>query len=235
MFQALKVKLSRKEMMIADRILREIRERLDFLLGVGVEYLTLDRRSDTLAGGEEQRVRLATQIGSGLVGVLYILDEPSIGLHQRDNRRLLHTLHALRDLGNTVLVVEHDKQTILSADWVIDLGPGAGEDGGKVVATGTPEEIRDCIHSLTGAYLGGKKKIDVPKRRRRSKKRKRMQIRRKSAQIRKQRKGRMRRKRRANRTKAKSEEYCRKAKKNRLGSPIARNILTMMFIINIII
>jgi len=163
------LRLSKKEMLIADRIVREIRERLDFLLGVGVDYLTLDRRSDTLAGGEEQRVRLATQIGSGLVGVLYILDEPSIGLHQRDNRRLLHTLHALRDLGNTVLVVEHDKQTILSADWVIDLGPGAGEDGGKVVATGTPEDIRGCAHSLTGAYLGGRKKIEVPRRRKGSK------------------------------------------------------------------
>ncbi len=154
---------------IADRIVREIKRRLTFLRGVGLDYLTLDRRSDTLAGGEEQRVRLATQIGSGLVGVLYILDEPSIGLHQRDNRRLLNTLHELRDLGNTVLVVEHDKQTILSADWVIDLGPGAGEKGGELVAAGTPGQIRTCTSSLTGDYLAGRKKIAIPGRRRKAK------------------------------------------------------------------
>ncbi|KPJ50991.1 excinuclease ABC subunit A [candidate division TA06 bacterium DG_26] len=162
------LKFGKREEVIAERIVKEIKQRLGFLIGVGVDYLTLDRRSDTLAGGEEQRVRLATQIGSGLVGVLYILDEPSVGLHQRDNRRLLSTLHALRDLGNTVLVVEHDKQTILSSDWVIDLGPGAGELGGKVIATGTPEQIARCTDSLTGDYLGGRKRIELPKKRRKS-------------------------------------------------------------------
>ncbi|MGH7395754.1 MAG: ABC-ATPase UvrA, partial [Candidatus Methylomirabilales bacterium] len=135
------LRLSEKDQEIARRILKEIRERLGFLVNVGLEYLTLDRTAATLAGGEGQRIRLATQIGSSLVGVLYILDEPSIGLHQRDNGRLLDTLKRLRDLGNTVLVVEHDEETIRAADFVVDLGPGAGELGGHLVATGTPEEI----------------------------------------------------------------------------------------------
>jgi excinuclease ABC subunit A len=143
-----------------------MRERLDFMLNVGLDYLTLDRTAGTLAGGEAQRIRLATQVGSGLVGVLYILDEPSIGLHQRDNRRLLQTLERLRDLGNTVIVVEHDEATIRSADFVIDLGPGAGVHGGEVVKTGTPQEIMECAASLTGKYLSGRLKIEVPDRRR---------------------------------------------------------------------
>lgn len=163
------LRLSKRETLIAHQIVKELCERLGFLLDVGVDYLTLDRKAETLAGGEEQRVRLATQIGSGLVGVLYILDEPSIGLHQRDNRRFLNTLKKLRNLGNTVLVVEHDKQTILSADYVIDLGPGAGESGGKVIATGTPLEISKCTHSLTGDYLSGRRDIDIPKKRRKAK------------------------------------------------------------------
>src|SRR5439155_93558 len=133
--------LTERETAIARRVLKEIRERLGFLMNVGLDYLTLDRPAGTLSGGEGQRIRLATQIGSSLVGVLYILDEPSIGLHQRDNRRLLETLKRLRDLGNTVLVVEHDEETIRSADYVIDLGPGAGELGGHLVAVGTPDEI----------------------------------------------------------------------------------------------
>ena len=135
------LQLSEREHHIGDRIL-EIRTRLGFLVNVGIGYLTLDRAAATLSGGEAQRIRLATQIGSGLMGVLYILDEPSIGLHQRDNRRLINTLMQLRDLGNTIIVVEHDDETIESADWVIDIGPGAGEHGGRVVAMGTPEEIR---------------------------------------------------------------------------------------------
>jgi excinuclease ABC subunit A len=147
-------------------VLKEIRERLGFLRDVGLEYLTLDRPAATLAGGEGQRIRLATQIGSSLVGVLYILDEPSIGLHQRDNRRLLDTLKRLRDLGNTVLVVEHDEETIRSADYVVDLGPGAGEHGGHVVAVGTPDEIMANPASLTGRYLSGALRIAVPARRR---------------------------------------------------------------------
>jgi len=157
--------LSPKEMEIARRILKEIKERLQFLLNVGLGYLTLDRGSATLAGGESQRIRLATQVGSGLVGVLYILDEPSIGLHPRDNRRLLDTLIALRDLGNTVIVVEHDEATIRSADWVIDMGPGAGVQGGRVVAAGPPEKIMQDENSLTGAYLSGRMEIAVPARR----------------------------------------------------------------------
>ena len=145
--------LGEREQAIARRVLKEIRERLGFLQNVGLEYLTLDRAAGTLSGGEGQRIRLATQIGSSLVGVLYILDEPSIGLHQRDNRRLLDTLLRLRDLGNTVLVVEHDEETIRAADHVIDLGPGPGELGGYVVATGTPGEIMADPKSLTGRYL----------------------------------------------------------------------------------
>ncbi len=154
--------LGEREQTIARRVLKEIRERLGFLRDVGLEYLTLDRAAGTLSGGEGQRIRLATQIGSSLVGVLYILDEPSIGLHQRDNRRLLDTLLRLRDLGNTVLVVEHDEETIRSADHVIDLGPGAGELGGYVVSTGTPAEIMADPKSLTGRYLAGELSIPLP-------------------------------------------------------------------------
>ena len=163
-FQALK--LSVKDKTIAERILKEIKDRLQFLNDVGLGYLTLDRNSGTLSGGEDQRIRLATQIGSALTGVLYVLDEPSIGLHQRDNDRLLNTMKRLRDLGNTVLVVEHDHDTILAADHVIDLGPGAGVHGGYIVAEGTPKEILKNPKSLTGQYLSNKKKIPVPKKRR---------------------------------------------------------------------
>jgi excinuclease ABC subunit A len=162
------VQLSEREEQIARRVLKEIRERLGFLQNVGLDYLTLDRPAATLAGGEGQRIRLATQIGSSLVGVLYILDEPSIGLHQRDNRRLLDTLKRLRDLGNTVLVVEHDEETIRSADYVVDLGPGAGELGGHVVAVGTPDEIMQNPDSLTGKYLAGQLRIPIPQHRRRT-------------------------------------------------------------------
>ena len=158
--------LSERDAQIARRVLKEIRERLGFLAHVGLEYLTLDRAAATLSGGEGQRIRLATQIGSSLVGVLYILDEPSIGLHQRDNSRLLDTLKRLRDLGNTVLVVEHDEETIRSADFVVDLGPGAGELGGHVVAVGTPEEIAAHPASLTGKFLSGAERIAVPPMRR---------------------------------------------------------------------
>ncbi|MFH1263830.1 MAG: excinuclease ABC subunit UvrA [Pseudomonadota bacterium] len=157
---------STRQLAIADKILKELRARLAFLINVGLEYITLDRTAGTLSGGEAQRIRLATQIGSGLVGVLYILDEPSIGLHQRDNGRLLSTLKHLRDLGNTVLVVEHDQETILEADHVIDLGPGAGVAGGYVVAEGTPEEIIRNPASLTGQYLSGRRSIPLPEKRR---------------------------------------------------------------------
>jgi excinuclease ABC subunit A len=160
------LQLSEREVSIARRVLKEIRERLGFLIQVGLEYLTLDRAAATLSGGEGQRIRLATQIGSSLVGVLYILDEPSIGLHQRDNRRLLDTLERLRDLGNTVLVVEHDEETIRAADYVVDLGPGAGEHGGHVVALGTPDEIMANPASLTGRFLAGTESIAVPAARR---------------------------------------------------------------------
>jgi excinuclease ABC subunit A len=160
------VTLNEREALIARRVLKEIRERLGFLRDVGLDYLTLDRPAGTLSGGEGQRIRLATQIGSSLVGVLYILDEPSIGLHQRDNRRLLDTLKRLRDLGNTVLVVEHDEETIRSADFVVDLGPGAGEHGGHVVALGTPDEIMANPASLTGRYLSRALRIPVPEERR---------------------------------------------------------------------
>jgi excinuclease ABC subunit A len=160
--------LTEKEAEIARRILKEIRERLHFLVNVGLDYLSLDRSSGTLSGGEGQRIRLATQIGSSLVGVLYILDEPSIGLHQRDNARLLDTLKRMRDLGNTVLVVEHDEETILEADHVIDMGPGAGVHGGEVVAQGTPAEVMANPASLTGRYLSGELSIPVPKRRRKA-------------------------------------------------------------------
>jgi excinuclease ABC subunit A len=157
--------LTEREAAIALRILKEIRTRLGFLINVGLDYLTLDRAAATLAGGEAQRIRLATQIGAGLMGVLYILDEPSIGLHQRDNRRLIETLIRLRDLGNTILVVEHDEETIATADWVIDIGPLAGEGGGHVVAEGTPEEIARNPASITGQYLSGRRRIEVPRER----------------------------------------------------------------------
>jgi excinuclease ABC subunit A len=150
---------------IADRIVKEIEERLRFLADVGLEYLTLDRSAETLSGGEGQRIRLASQIGSGLVGVMYILDEPSIGLHQRDNKRLLNTLMRLRDLGNTVIVVEHDEEAIVSSDHVLDLGPGAGIHGGQVVAQGTPDDIKANAASLTGQYLSGRRRIPLPDRR----------------------------------------------------------------------
>jgi excinuclease ABC subunit A len=156
--------LTEKEAFIAQRILKEIRERLGFLVNVGVEYLTLDRSAATLSGGEGQRIRLATQIGSSLVGVLYILDEPSIGLHQRDNRRLLDALIRLRDLGNTVLVVEHDEETILAADHVIDMGPGAGIHGGEIIAQGPPKAIMANSASLTGRYLNREAAIALPPR-----------------------------------------------------------------------
>ncbi|MCR4431754.1 MAG: excinuclease ABC subunit UvrA [Tepidanaerobacteraceae bacterium] len=158
--------LTPREEMIAHQVLKEIRNRLRFLVDVGLDYLTLDRPSGSLSGGESQRIRLATQIGSRLVGVLYILDEPSIGLHQRDNERLLSTLKELRDLGNTVLVVEHDEDTMRAADYIIDIGPGAGEHGGYVVAAGPPEAVERCQNSITGQYLSGKKKIPVPSIRR---------------------------------------------------------------------
>jgi excinuclease ABC subunit A len=158
--------LTTRQKTISDRILKEIISRLGFLVNVGLEYLTLRRSAGSLSGGEAQRIRLATQVGSRLVGVLYVLDEPSIGLHARDNKRLLDTLKGLRDLGNTVLVVEHDDDTIRTADWIIDLGPGAGEHGGHIVAEGTPEQIIAHPKSLTGAYLSGRKHIPVPKKRR---------------------------------------------------------------------
>ncbi len=158
--------LTPRQAKIADRILREIRARLGFLVDVGLDYLTLSRSAATLSGGEAQRIRLATQVGSRLVGVLYVLDEPSIGLHPRDNARLLATLKGLRDLGNTVLVVEHDDETIREADWVLDLGPGAGEHGGQVVCAGPPAAIMDCPDSLTGAYLSGRLRVPLPPRRR---------------------------------------------------------------------
>src|SRR4030042_760300 len=161
-----KIELTNHETKVAGEMIKEITRRLGFLNAVGLDYLTLDRMTATLAGGEEQRVRLATQIGSGLVGVLYILDEPSIGLHQRDNRRLLNTLKALRDLGNTVIVVEHDAETIMSADYIIDLGPGAGENGGRVVAAGSPAEIARYQESVTGRYISGAEGIEIPKIRR---------------------------------------------------------------------
>lgn len=163
-FQGLK--LSTREEFIAKEVLKEINERLKFLVNVGLDYITLSRSSGTLSGGEAQRIRLATQIGSGLVGVLYILDEPSIGLHQRDNVRLIETLKRLRDIGNTLIVVEHDEETILSADYVVDVGPGAGEHGGKVVATGSPAQIMQNTDSITGNYLSRREFVELPKKRR---------------------------------------------------------------------
>jgi excinuclease ABC subunit A len=165
----LSLKFTDRGLVIAHRILKEIRERLGFLVNVGLDYLTLDRAAATLSGGEGQRIRLATQIGSGLVGVLYILDEPSIGLHQRDNRRLLHTLLRLRDLGNTVVVVEHDAETMMAADHLLDMGPGAGTHGGHVVAQGTPQQVMADSSSLTGRYLCGIETVAVPRRQRKPK------------------------------------------------------------------
>jgi len=158
--------LSERDKLIAKQILKEIKARLGFLVDVGLEYLTLARAAGTLSGGEAQRIRLATQIGSGLMGVLYILDEPSIGLHQRDNERLLATLKKLRDLGNTLIVVEHDEDTMYASDYIIDLGPGAGVHGGEIIAKGTVEEIKNNPNSITGQYLSGRKKIEIPKKRR---------------------------------------------------------------------
>jgi excinuclease ABC subunit A len=163
------LKFTERELVIAHRILKEIRERLGFLVNVGLDYLTLDRAAATLSGGEGQRIRLATQIGSGLVGVLYILDEPSIGLHQRDNRRLLQTLLRLRDLGNTVVVVEHDAETMMAADHLLDMGLGAGTQGGRVIAQGTPNDVRGNPNSLTGQYLRGTQMVSLPRRQRKAK------------------------------------------------------------------
>ncbi|HEY0338465.1 MAG TPA: excinuclease ABC subunit UvrA, partial [Burkholderiales bacterium] len=159
-FQALR--LPGIKQAIAEKIVREIVNRLQFLVNVGLEYLSLDRAADTLSGGEAQRIRLASQIGSGLTGVMYVLDEPSIGLHQRDNTRLLETLKHLRDIGNTVIVVEHDQEAIMSADHVVDMGLGAGEHGGRIVAQGTPRDITQHAESLTGQYLSGRRRIDTP-------------------------------------------------------------------------
>jgi excinuclease ABC subunit A len=161
-----KTKLTGSRAQIASEVLKEIKARLTFLLDVGLDYLTLHRGAGTLSGGEAQRIRLASQLGSELSGVLYVLDEPSIGLHQRDNERLIKTLHRLRDLGNTVLVVEHDEATIEAADWVVDFGPGAGRHGGHVVAQGTPEDIRQSEDSITGRFLNGTERIEVPSSRR---------------------------------------------------------------------
>jgi excinuclease ABC subunit A len=161
-----RLELSERDRMIGERIVKEINDRLGFLQSVGLEYLTLSRSAGTLSGGESQRIRLATQIGSSLVGVLYILDEPSIGLHQRDNDKLIATLKRLRDLGNTLIVVEHDEDTMLAADYIVDIGPGAGVHGGEVVAAGSVEDIMACERSVTGQYLSGRKKIPVPEHRR---------------------------------------------------------------------
>jgi len=176
-FNALSAKLTPTQSQIGERILKEIRERLNFLNDVGLEYLTLSRNSGTLSGGESQRIRLASQIGSGLTGVLYVLDEPSIGLHQRDNARLLETLQRLRDLGNTVIVVEHDEDAILTADYVLDIGPGAGVNGGRIVAEGTPQQILDNPNSLTGKYLSGRLGIPIPAERRSGRKGKVLSVR----------------------------------------------------------
>jgi excinuclease ABC subunit A len=160
------IKLNKREAQIAERVMKEVNARLGFLLDVGLDYLSLARPAGSLSGGEAQRIRLATQIGSGLVGVLYVLDEPSIGLHQRDNKRLIETLTRLRNLGNTLIVVEHDEETIRTADWIVDIGPGAGEHGGKVVVSGSYEDLINSKESITGAYLSGRKSIAIPKNRR---------------------------------------------------------------------
>lgn len=160
------IKLNKREAQIAERVMKEVNARLGFLLDVGLDYLSLARPAGSLSGGEAQRIRLATQIGSGLVGVLYVLDEPSIGLHQRDNKRLIETLTRLRNLGNTLIVVEHDEETIRTADWIVDIGPGAGEHGGKVVVSGSYDELIASKDSVTGAYLSGRRSIEIPKKRR---------------------------------------------------------------------
>ncbi|RIO66853.1 excinuclease ABC subunit UvrA, partial [Mammaliicoccus sciuri] len=160
------IELSEQDRKIANQILKEINSRLEFLYNVGLEYLTLNRASGSLSGGEAQRIRLATQIGSRLSGVLYVLDEPSIGLHQRDNDRLINTLKEMRDLGNTLIVVEHDDDTMRAADFLVDVGPGAGEHGGEIVASGTPKQVMNNKQSLTGQYLSGQKRIEVPEARR---------------------------------------------------------------------
>ena len=161
------MQLTEQQKFIGNQILKEIRARVGFLQEVGLDYLTLTRATGTLSGGEAQRIRLATQIGSGLVGVAYILDEPSIGLHQRDNDKLLHALMNLKNLGNTLIVVEHDEDTMRAADYIVDIGPAAGVHGGEVVAAGTAADIMKCKKSITGAYLSGRMKIPVPSERRR--------------------------------------------------------------------
>ena len=163
----LPARITDRERAIARQLLKELRARLGFLVDVGLDYLTVDRTSVTLSGGEAQRIRLATQIGTTLIGVLYILDEPSIGLHQRDNAKLIATLTRLRDLGNTVLVVEHDEETIRTADWILDIGPGAGEHGGEVISNGPLEQLLAETSSITGAYLRGDLKVPIPEKRRR--------------------------------------------------------------------
>src|SRR4029077_6257255 len=160
------LKLTKAQKQIAGDVLREIDNRLQFLVDVGLDYLTLGRPAPTLSGGESQRIRLASQIGSGLTGVLYVLDEPTIGLHPRDNRRLLQALTHLRDLGTTLVLVEHDREVIASADYLLDFGPGAGERGGEITARGTPKQVARAKSSLTGQYLSGKKAIIVPTNRR---------------------------------------------------------------------
>ena len=164
--------LDEKSLFIGNEIMKEVESRLDFLNSVGLDYLTLDRKANTLSGGESQRIRLATQIGSRLTGVMYVLDEPSIGLHQRDNSRLLETLRELSDLGNTLIVVEHDEDTLRQADWLCDLGPGAGLEGGMIVANGPPKEVMKTPESITGAYLSGKQTIPVPDKRKKPTKQK---------------------------------------------------------------
>ena len=164
------LKLTEEQAKIADLILKEINERLTFLSNVGLEYLTLSRSAGTLSGGEAQRIRLATQIGSRLTGVLYVLDEPSIGLHQRDNEKLIKSMLEMRDLGNTLIVVEHDTDTMMASDYLVDIGPGAGDKGGQVIAEGTPEDVMKNEESITGQYLSGKKCIEVPKQRRKGNK-----------------------------------------------------------------
>ena len=175
-FKELPENLNEKQNEIAIRILKEIRERLQFLNDVGLDYLTLSRNSGTLSGGESQRIRLASQIGSGLTGVLYVLDEPSIGLHQRDNARLLETLSHLRDLGNTVIVVEHDEDAIMTADHVIDIGPRAGIHGGEIIAQGSPKDIMKTAKSITGQYLSGKLEVAVPETRRKINKQRKIKV-----------------------------------------------------------
>ena len=164
------LKLTEEQKQIANLVLKEINERLSFLSNVGLEYLTLNRSAGTLSGGEAQRIRLATQIGSHLTGVLYVLDEPSIGLHQRDNEKLIKSMQEMRDLGNTLIVVEHDTDTMMACDYLVDIGPGAGDAGGKIIAQGTPEEVMKNENSITGKYLSGKLKIDIPEKRRKGNK-----------------------------------------------------------------